>query len=86
MAGILGENKCIPVIASFDTKGHICPLYVRLNGQKCKVESYWLKPSYYQSTIFCCKVIDGSYEKIIDITYHHGSQTWSIPYHPTQVQ
>lgn len=31
--------KCVPVIASFDSDGHIMPLYVRINGQPFKVES-----------------------------------------------
>lgn len=29
----------VPVIVSFDSQGHIAPLWVRINGQPYKVES-----------------------------------------------
>lgn len=69
----------IPVIASFDTQGHLIPLYIRIHQTKLEVESYWLKPSTYREVLFCCKVNDGYREQIIDIHYNISQMTWSTP-------
>ena len=59
----------IPVIASFDTDGHIKPLYVRIDGLSLKVHSCWLKPSF-----------SGVMElKPLVLSFHMAEGVWTIP-------
>jgi len=69
----------VPVIASFDTEGHIRPLYVRINNASFRIESYWEKKSYANISEFMCHILDGDCMRAIALTYYHDSQTWTIP-------
>lgn len=73
----------IPVIASFDSDGHIKPLFVRINGESYKVHSSWVRKGFTGSTEFNCKIIDRDYLKPIVITYHRAEGVWTIPRHAT---
>ena len=70
---------CIPVIASFDSEGHIAPLYIRINGISMKVDSYWIRSTSFQNILdFNCKVIDGEYIRPITIYYHQRECVWTV--------
>lgn len=74
------DSCCItPVIASFDSDGHIKPLYVRIGENAFKIHSSWLKPSYPGIMIYHCKVIDGDCLKPLTLTYHQRESVWTIP-------
>lgn len=69
----------VPVIASFDTEGHIAPLYVRLNGNSHKVLSYWIRNGAFVNTIeFSCKIEDNGFEKPLLLKYYYEESTWVI--------
>lgn len=69
----------VSVIASFDTDGHVRPLYVRINEDSLKVHSSWLKPAYRGTLEFQCKVIDSDCLKPLILTYHKVENVWTIP-------
>lgn len=69
----------VPVIASFDSEGHIKPLYIRLHGESLKVHSFWIKPSFTNILEYSCKVLDGDYLKPVVITYHPAECVWTVP-------
>lgn len=69
----------IPVIASFDTDGHIKPLYVRIDGLALKVHSCWLKPSFSGVMEFNCKIIDHDCLKPLVLSFHQTEGVWTIP-------
>ena len=71
--------EIIPVIASFDSEGHIRPLYVRIGEEPLKVHSFWVKPSFVNLIEFRCKLIDGDCLKPLAITYHQAECVWTIP-------
>ena len=72
----------VPVIASFDTDGHIAPLYVRLGGTACKVDSYWIGKSFSEQIRYHCKIIDPGCHcrKPITLTYYRREDIWTCPY------
>ena len=47
----------VPVIASFNDDGQVKPLYVGINGERYKVESYWIRRSFSNQIEFHCKLI-----------------------------
>ena len=69
----------VSVIASFDTHGHVKPLYVRIGEQSLKVHSSWLKPSFANTLEFRCEVIDGNCLKPLILTYQQRESVWYIP-------
>lgn len=69
----------VPVIASFDTAGHIAPLYVRLNGESHRILSYWIRNSGFLNTLeFSCKIEDDGFEKPLLLLYYFDEATWVI--------
>ena len=69
----------VPVIASFDTHGHIKPLYVRINGASYHVESFWEKRTFSNISEFMCHLLINDCLQAVALTYYHDSQTWTIP-------
>ena len=69
----------VSVIASFDTDGHVKPLYIRINEDSLKVHSSWLKPSFRGTLEFQCKVVDNGCLKPLILTYHKEENVWTIP-------
>ncbi len=71
-------HKLVPVIASFDTQGHICPLYVRIDGVRLKIASYWEKNHFRNITEFVCQVESNGTLRPILLSYYHDTQNWVI--------
>lgn len=69
----------VPVIASFDSEGHVRPLYVRINEVSLKIYSSYEKPSFHGFMEFQCKVIDNNCLKPLILTYHKRENIWSTP-------
>lgn len=72
-------GSIVPVIASFDSEGHVKPLYVRIGELSLKVQSSWMVPSFPNVLEFRCKVIDGEQLKLIILEYHQRECVWIIP-------
>lgn len=72
-------SNLVPVIASFDSGGHVKPLYVRINGEPLRIHSSQVKPSFLGTVEFECQVIDGEYLKPLSLTYHRQDCVWTIP-------
>lgn len=68
----------VPVIASFDSEGHIAPLYVRLEGVSCKIDSYWVKSNCVNIIQFSCQVIDHNIRKPLMLYYYQDECMWTI--------
>ena len=69
----------VPVIASFDSEGHIAPLYVRINGEAYKIHSFWVSCTFRNIVDFKCKVIDGDSIKPLSLTFYRDEGMWTIP-------
>lgn len=72
-------SDIVPVIASFDAEGHIAPLYVRIDGNALKIESYWASSIYRNVVEFRCKVSDNGYLKPLLLCFHRQEGMWTIP-------
>lgn len=70
--------ESVSVIASFDTEGHVRPLFVRVNSESLKVHSCWQKPSFRGTIEFQCKVIDNDCLKNLNVIYRQSDNIWSI--------
>jgi len=70
----------VPVIASFDSEGHIAPLYVRLCGNSCRIEKYWIKSTFVNTIQYNCQITDGETKKQLLLTYFQDESIWTIPY------
>ena len=71
--------QMIPVIASFNCEGKIKPLYVGINGEQFKVESYWIRSCFTNQMEFHCKLIVNDKLCPIIITYYIKECLWTIP-------
>jgi hypothetical protein len=69
----------VPVIASFDSEGHIKPLYVRIDGMSCRVLSYWIKSTFINFVAFNCMVQVGELAKPVTLTYFIDETIWTMP-------
>ena len=71
--------ELVPVIASYDTQGRIKPLYVRINGDKYKVENFWTKNGALNCINYNVTLSkDNRIYKLI-LTYHIRETAWTIP-------
>lgn len=68
----------VPVIASFDTRGHMRPLYVRIHNNSFKIHSSWLKSSL-SCSVFQCQIIDDNAIRPLVLTYHPLENVWTMP-------
>lgn len=73
------STMIVPVIASFDTQGHICPLYVRLGRIPYKVDTYFVFSKYSNITEFRCKIVDGTSLKPLELSYYSVEGMWTTP-------
>ncbi len=73
------HTKIVTVIASFNSKGHVLPLYVGIDGERYKVASAWMEPSYHGHLKFNCQIIDNNRLKPIVLSYHKTEDVWTIP-------
>ena len=69
----------IPVIASFNEDGQIKPLYVGIDGNRYKVESYWVRRSFANQIEFNCKLLLEESLQTLIITYYMNECIWTIP-------
>ena len=71
--------ELVPVIASYDAEGRVKPLYVRINSERYKVESCWVKTCLGNNIEYNCTLTrDNRMYKLI-LTYHIRETTWTIP-------
>lgn len=71
--------SCVPVIASFDSEGHISPLYVRINGASCRISSYWIRSNSFSNIItYNCQVIADDVLQPVTVEYHVKECTWTV--------
>lgn len=71
--------EIVPVIASFDSEGHIKPLYVRIEGEPFKVMSSWGSSSFRNTIDFKCEVAAGNCLKPLALTFHRAEGMWTMP-------
>lgn len=71
--------EIVPVIASFDSEGHISPLYVRIDGVSLKINSYWANTAFHNTIDYKCKVEDNGFLKPLSLTFHRNEGMWTIP-------
>ena len=71
--------KIVPVIASFDSKGQIRPLYVRIDEASYKICSCFLRNRFANLLEFSCRILDGQYHKPLLLTYYRAEGAWGIP-------
>lgn len=69
----------IPVIASFNENGQIKPLYVGIDGERYKVQSYWIRRSFSNQIEFNCRLLFGETLRTMIITYYMNECIWTIP-------
>lgn len=69
----------VPVIASFNSEGKIAPLWVRINGNAYKIDSYWSNVCFRNIVEFRCKIIDGDCLKPLSLTFYREEGMWTIP-------
>lgn len=72
-------TSIVPVIASFDAQGHVCPLYVRIELVPYKIESYYVVNRYSNVIEFRCKIVDAGCLKPLTLTYYGNEQLWTTP-------
>jgi len=70
--------EIIPVIASYDGEGHIKPLYARINDNRYRVESCWVKSNSMNNIDYHCKLSFASQTYVIVITYHIRECVWTV--------
>ena len=74
------QTNVVPVIASFDSEGHISPLYVRVQGEPFKIHSFWIKSSGRFNLIeYNCKLLKGNRIMHLNLIYHQAENIWTIP-------
>lgn len=72
-------QEIVPVIASFDTDGHIRPLYVRILGNSYKVLSQWSNQCFAGIIEFNCKVEVRGCSTPLLLKYYSREKVWTIP-------
>lgn len=73
-------QEIVPVVASFDTDGHIRPLYVRILGNSYKILSHWIGTASFSGVSeYNCKIAVGDYERQILLKYYVREKVWTIP-------
>ncbi len=72
-----GVTKVVPVIASFDSKGNIRPIHVRINSNVYKILSC-ISRDYGPLTIFTCTVNNCGMQREVNLTYHPQERCWTM--------
>ena len=70
--------EIVPVIATYDTEGNLKPIYVRLNGDSLKVDTYLAKASEESDIDFYCTLSHNDCRMRLILTYHVKETVWSI--------
>lgn len=70
-------NTVVPVIASFDTEGHIVPLYVRINRKAYKLKIIYCQPINSKGIYkYHCSYNDHNFYHEIYLTYNKRLNFW----------
>lgn len=70
-------NTVVPVIASFDTEGHIVPLYVRINRKAYKLKVIYCQPINSKGIYkYHCSYNDHNFYHEIYLTYNKRLNFW----------
>ena len=69
----------VPVIASFDTEGHVVPLYVRIEGESCRVNSFWIKSDCTNVIQYNCQIMNHDTIRPVQLSYYQDETIWTIP-------
>lgn len=70
-------NTVVPVIASFDTEGHIVPLYVRINRKAYKLKVIYCQPINSKGIYkYHCAYNDHNFYHEIYLTYNKRLNFW----------
>lgn len=73
-------GNTIPVIASYDEKGRVAPLYFRINGESHKVLRYVvLNNSFGKIITYECTIEDNGFMKPLIVKFYPEVSTWVIP-------
>ena len=70
--------EIVPVIATYDTEGNLKPIYVRLNGDSLKVDTYLVKASEESDMDFYCTLSRNDCRMRLILTYHAKETVWTI--------
>ena len=76
----MAYREKVSVIASFDTKGNIRPIRVRISELALEIESAKLVDIIFNDKIFQCVVIDGNYRKPLTLCYKTSEGCWYTVY------
>lgn len=69
-------NYIVPVIASFNSKGGVQPLYFQYEHQTIKIESvHWCEKKYNVLYYECTAALDG-YLTEINLTFYPAESRW----------
>lgn len=67
----------VPVIASFDTKGRIVPLFIRYEGLKLKVDHLkWTDDRMAFALKYCCEITLQDRVQGVILYYHKRLDMW----------
>ena len=69
----------VPIICSFDSEGHMRPMYIRINGEAFKICSSCEKFSYANAAVFQCQVDDHGTLKPLTLEYRYREHLWLMP-------
>lgn len=72
------KGETIPAIASFDDKGRIVPLYLRVNGISCRVLNYVQKSNNHRVLEYQCDVEDNGMRRWLHIKYCYAEGIWMM--------
>lgn len=75
-------STVVPVIASFDTEGHIVPLYVRINRKAYKLQVVYCQPiepenGNYNIYKYHCTFEDHNFSRELYLTYNKRLNFWT---------
>lgn len=76
------SDRSVSVIATFDSEGHVKPLYVRMGDASLKVANSWISSSRFDVIEYQCQVEDGEYLKPLTLTYYVRETVWRTPKKP----
>lgn len=69
----------VPVIASFNTKGQVKPLYVRIDGEEYKVISSRVRRTWSNTSEFFVEILVGNTLRPVTLTYYEHENVWGVP-------
>ena len=70
--------KAVPAIATYDSKGNILPLYVRIGEERLKVYNAYISKSTRKILTFKGEVMDGDRVKPIELNYYVDDMVWCV--------